>query len=144
MPNQKAYDDIQRIVKATNDIWCERLGISHWEIRQVYLDSYYGDDGEEDFKITACTETRWQYEQAKIKWFLPSAVRHSLPYIEFVLVHELCHIVLAAEQGIPDSLPSPNEDWSAAQREKIELGTEKVARAIWRAYHPGEELPEAS
>lgn len=148
MPNLNAYQAIQDLVIEKAAIWEPRQGISHWEIRHVFLDSFFGDDGEEDFKITAVTEARWNYEQAKVKWYLPSAVRHSLEYIEFVLVHENVHIMLAAEQTIPSKLAeaigSIDESWFDAQHEKIELGTEKVARALWRAYNPGKPLPEAS
>lgn len=144
MPNTPAYQAIQDLILAKSPMWEDRLGITHFEIRHVFLDSYFGDDGEEDFKITANTEVRWNYEQAKIKWWLPSAVRHSIEYVEFVLVHELYHIVLAAEQSIPASVVDAKDEWLTAQAEKIEQSTERATRALWRAYNPGRPLPEAS
>jgi hypothetical protein len=101
-------------------VWQKRIGLAHFDITHVFLDSYYGDDGEEDFKVTAVTESRWQYLQAKIKWYLPSAVRHDAARLEEILVHELCHVLLAPEQT----------HMKARHSEHLELATEMVARAV--------------
>lgn len=117
------------------------MGLGHFEIEHVFLDSYFGDDGEEDFKITATTETRWNYMQAKIKWYLLSVVRHSDETIIRVLVHELCHVLLAAEQGLIDArLMWESYDRDLSEREAdelteryyelLELSTEMTTRAI--------------
>lgn len=132
------YDEIEFLVTDRSPTWQNRLGLDHVEIEHVFLDSFFGDDGEEDFKITAVCETRWNYLEAKIKWFLPSAVRHLPGTLEQVLVHELCHVLLSAEQGIVatmEALATPEAVAAAGvAQEKIELCTEMVARAIWRAW----------
>lgn len=121
--------------------WQKRMNLLHWDIEHVFLDSFYGDDGDEDFKVTAITESRWQYMQAKIKWYLPSAVRHGDKELEKVLVHELCHVLLAPEQALIDTkthhdithtqmLGSEADALWERNYEHLELATEMVTRAI--------------
>lgn len=125
MASDKAkYKELEKLVLELAPIWQERMGLSHFEIEQSFLDSFLGDDGEEDFKITACAETRWNYMQAKIKWYLPSAVRHSPERIEQTLVHELCHVLLNSEQT---HVPSKGGDG-------VELATEMACRAIYNGW----------
>ena len=138
---KEQYKRITDHIDAIKDVWQERLGLSHFEIEHVYLDSFLGDDGEEDFKVTACTETRWNYLMAKIKWYLPSATRHSLETIEKVLVHELCHVLLAPEQVLIDAKLAEatadqsmtDHEFSALQDqyyERLEMSTEMATKAI--------------
>lgn len=139
------YEGIQRFIESQSPKWVRRLGLSHFTVKHVFLDSYYGDDGEEDFKVTAVTETRWNYLQAKVKWYLPSCARHSREVLEKTLVHELCHVLLSAEQDLIDDAVDRSADALAlaqAQRdqlsaqfyERMELATEQVALALWKAH----------
>ena len=79
--------------------------------------------------------------QGKIKWYLPSAVRHSNEYLERVLVHELCHVLLSPEQALIDT--KTHHDITHNQYlgveadalwernyENLELATEMATRAI--------------
>jgi hypothetical protein len=121
--------------------WQRRMGLMHWDIEHVFIDSYYDDSSGEDFKVTAITESRWQYMQARIKWYLPSAVRHDNDVLEKVLVHELCHVLLAPEQALIDTKTNddvyhshyigPDADalWER-NYEHLELSTEMVTKAI--------------
>lgn len=131
------YIPIAELVLRQSPVWQKRMGLAHVEIENVFLDSFFGDDGEEDFKVTAVTEVRWQYDEAKIKWFLPSAIRKDEEQIEETLVHELCHVLLAPEQNL-DLLEGHHDMVDAyleAFLEKRELATERTARAIWRAWN---------
>jgi hypothetical protein len=121
--------------------WQRRMGLMHWDIEHVFIDSYYDDSSGEDFKVTAITESRWQYMQARIKWYLPSAVRHSNDELEKVLVHELCHVLLAPEQALIDtkttndlyhshSLGSDADALWERNYEHLELATEMATKAI--------------
>lgn len=134
-------DRVVSLISRKSGLWQARMGLTHWEIEQVFLDSFYGDDGEEDFKVTAITESRWQYMQARIKWYLPSAVRHSDDELEKVLVHELCHVLLAPEQALIDTkthhdvthsqmLGSEADALWERNYEHLELATEMATRAI--------------
>ena len=113
----------------------------HWDIEHVFIDSYYDDSSGEDFKVTAITESRWQYMQARIKWYLPSAVRHDNDVLEKVLVHELCHVLLAPEQALIDTkttndlyhshaLGSDADALWERNYEHLELATEMVTKAV--------------
>lgn len=137
------YVAIEAFVRSKAYEWQERMGLTHFEIEHVFLDSYFGDDGEEDFKITAATEVRWNYMQAKIKWYLPSCVRHNNEHLEKTLVHELCHVLLAPEQALVDAkveeersdlTTSDSNALEARYYERMELATEMTTRAIWRTW----------
>jgi len=134
----KAYAKIEAFVKRRSPVWQHRMQIDHFEIEHAFLDSYFGDDGEEDFKVTAVTESRPQYMQAKIKWFLPSAVRHDTATLESVLVHELAHVVLSPEQNILDEIRTSDlpagEKIADLYAYQVEHCTELLARAIEKAY----------
>lgn len=140
---KKQYVWVCNLVEARSPVWVARMNLTDFEIEHAFEDSYFGDDGEEDFKITAVTECRPQYLEAKVKWFLPSAVRHDARKLEETLVHELCHVLLAPEQGIlaeirQSDLPHGDKvaDLYAYQ---VENCTERVARVLWKAY-PYEEV----
>ena len=138
---QRPTDRVASFISKKAPVWQTRMGLDHWHIEHVFLDSYHGDDGEEDFKVTAITESRWQYMQARVKWYLPSAARHDNDELEKVLVHELSHVLLAPEQALIDtkthhdvsnvSLLATEADalWER-NYEHLELATEMVTRAV--------------
>lgn len=142
------YDEVTRFIELRREPWATRLGIGHYDIEHVYLDSFYdGGDSGDDFKVTATTEGRWNYLQAKVKWYLPSMVRHTDEENEKILVHELCHVLLMPEQELLDyklqSIASDDErnptenEFDAIQSlyyERLEMATEQTAKAFWRAY----------
>jgi hypothetical protein len=139
-PNSK-YDELAQQIGQWSRHWQALMGLDHFNISHVFLDSFFGDDGEEDFKVTATTEVRWNYLEAKIKWYLPSAIRHDEEHLKGILVHELCHVLLAAEQGLIDTKLSlkAEESMTAGEYEvlqemfyeRMELATEQVARVIY-------------
>lgn len=146
MSAKNPTDRVSAFITKKAALWQTRMGLDHWEIDHVFLDTFYGDDGDEDFKVTAITESRWQYMQAKIKWYMPSAVRHDDDELEKVLVHELCHVLLAPEQALVDT--KTHHSVSSSQftgfeadalwernYENLELATEMTTRAVmagWR------------
>lgn len=138
------HSRLTEFITSLSPTWQERMGLSHFDIEHAFLDSFFGDDGEEDFKVTATTEVRWNYLTAKVKWYLPSAVRHDEEMLEKTLVHELCHVLLSSEQALIDNrlaestaLPSTATQYEQLQNtyyERMELSTEMVTKALWRAY----------
>lgn len=140
MPNSSNPNDrVVKLVQKLAPVWQTRMGLDHWDIEHIFLDSYFGEEGHDDYKVTAITESRWQYLQAKIKWYLPSAVRHDDEVIEKVLVHELVHVLLAPEQALVDTAIAQNsatlnssETDALTERyyEHIELATEMTTKAI--------------
>lgn len=140
------YKRVEQTITRAATVWQKRLGLGHWEIRHVFIDSFDDDQSNDDYKTTAITETRWQYLQAKIKWFLPSAARHDDAELERVLVHELVHVMLAPEQSLVDTAidhstashpytAADHEALSARNYELLELSTETVTRALCNAWN---------
>lgn len=146
MAAKPKYVAVEKFIEARSPIWIDRMRLGEWELEHVYLDSFFGDDGEEDFKVTACCEARWNYYMAKIKWFLPSAVRHDEDHLEQTLVHELCHVLLSAEQSVVDELSRVGGHEADALTELYaslrETSTELASRALWKAWGPA--LPAKS
>lgn len=148
MSGEKAqYRRVIDLIEKESPAMVTMMGLDHWEIEHVFLDTFFGDDGEEDFKITAVTETRWEYMQAKIKWFLPSAVRHDDFRLKKTLIHELNHVTLAPEQAIVSDLQEmealTGEEITAycdGFSKRIELSTEMMTRALVRAWALTEPL----
>jgi hypothetical protein len=143
---KKQFEPVVDRIRALAPLWQERMGLAHFEIEHVFLDSLDGEPGDgSDFHTTAVCEVRWQYLEAKIKWYLPSAVRHDPERLEETLVHELCHVLLAPEQSLLDvKLDQLARDESGSDTEalidqffeRLELSTEMVARALFRVWGP--------
>lgn len=144
---ENPYNRITKYIDKLAPIWQERLGLSHWDIQHTYLDSYFGDDTNEDHKVTATTHAQWQYMDANIKWYLPSAARHDEATLEKILVHELVHVLLSPEQSLVDTEiihGSSHGQYSETQAnalsernyEHIELATEMTTKALYKAYNP--------
>jgi hypothetical protein len=103
------------IVKLGNK-WQTLLDLSHFAIEHKFFSDFSNDDPE----IVAETITYWQYRDALIDWYLPSASRLGSIALEGVMVHELTHVLL-----------SPMESNIKSNREELgELATENVARAF--------------
>lgn len=134
------YQAIIDQIEEQAPIWQDRLRLGEWEIEHIFLDSYYGDETADDFKVTAVCEARHQYFMAKVKWFLPSATRHTPEHLEKTLVHEDCHILLAHEQSVVDRLTliGGNEADTLIEiyAELRETSTELACRALWKAWGP--------
>jgi hypothetical protein len=137
---KQQYQRIEKLIRRLAAVWQERMGLGHYEIEHVFLDSFEGGVGIDDFAVTAVAEVRWQYQQAKIKWYLPSAVRHTDADLEGTLVHELCHVLLGPEQNLVDvSLEQAARQLNNVDDldplveqfyQRLELSTEMASRAI--------------
>ena len=148
MSEKAQYAPLIKFVEERAPIWEDRMGIGHVAIEHAFLDSYYADaGGGDDFVVTATTEGRWNYMQAKVKWHLPSAVRHDMTEIEKILVHEYAHVLLMPEQALLDNrLAAVNANESMSENEfeatqdfyyeRLEMATENVARSLWLAWGP--------
>lgn len=143
MSNGPHYDRVRSTITRLAPIWESRMGLTHFEINHVFLESQFGEMTEDDFLVTAVCETRWNYLQATIKWYLPSAVRHTDEELEGTLVHELCHVLLAPEQALLEvKLDQARADLGgddfdqvqALMYERMEMATEYASRAIMKAW----------
>lgn len=77
------------------DRWIALLALGHWTInrdlrRQDKPD--FRDDGSSS-EVARC-HVNWQYEDATITVWLPEAHEYTDERLEWVMVHELMHIVL--------------------------------------------------
>lgn len=132
------YIHVEKFITRRARVWIPRMGLSHWEIRQVFLDSV--DETEGEYATTAETIARWSYLQAKIKWYLPNAVRRTDRQLEETLVHELCHVVLSPEQTLVIDRLVEGSDGTEQDKahglmmDRVELSTEQMTRALVRAY----------
>lgn len=138
---QAHVDEVWRL----GPIWQDRMGLGHIDIENVFLDSFDGEPSCDDFHTTAVCEVRWNYMQAKIKWYLPSLVRCAVEGIVRFVVHEYCHILLASEQTLVDAKLEEHiardglteEESKALQTSYyalLEHSTELAARAIMRGW----------
>lgn len=140
------YDLIEAQTREIIAEWETRLGLSHWEIDHVFLDSYQGEDqAGSEFHCAGVTEARPQYFQAKVKYYLPSLVRLNLHELERLVVHELTHVLLAFEQNLldPEELPKLADAANAASdyirdlmSDRLETSTEMVTKALLSAHPP--------
>lgn len=121
--NEEAHNHIKELLDGSLHGWVRVLGLSAYEIEIVYLDSFDPEEDQDgDFHTCMCCEVKWHYEMAKIKVYLPSAVRFDDEELEKTLVHELCHILLSPEQACCTK---------TSDSEKVELTTERVSRALY-------------
>lgn len=137
MPNER-YD---AVVEECNELlteWAPRVGLGSWEIDLVFLDEYESP-ARDDYATTATTQGRWQYEQAKIAFYLPVAAGKARWQLERVMVHELCHVLLMPEQDVVFSylelLGETLDETAYAHVEEqvlktLELSTERATRAV--------------
>lgn len=154
---QENHARIKTFVDERKDLWQSRMDLGHVDIEHVFLDSYF-DGPADDFVISATTEGRWNYRQAKIKWFLPSISRHPDKRLEEILVHELCHVLLMPEQNLMEyklaekqAQEQMNEGEAsslmAMYYDLMEMATENVTQSLtraWGAAIPGTGLDEST
>lgn len=124
--NAEGYAAVQEYVLERIEVWIPRMGLSHFEIDVKFLDCFDPEEDQDgDFHTTMICESKWAYLIANIKVFLPSAIRWSCVELDKTIVHELCHILLSAEQSCIVK-PSDNE--------KLEMSTEMASRVIYNAW----------
>lgn len=155
------YTENAKFLDERGPIWQERMGLDHIEIEHHYLDAsstlLLGAGarnrpgvarcgfGSHDAGYTAFVETRWNYQLADVYFMHPSLVTWDREMQEKILVHEYSHILTAVEQYLlehrleelaaEEEMTSTNLDVVAAlYYERMEMATENVARAIWRAW----------
>lgn len=75
---------------------------------------------------------QWEYLQAKVAINVPEVARMNDDKLERVLVHELCHILVAEMRGDPD-VCSDHEERTVTQLAKAFIWTRDRARERERA-----------
>lgn len=91
-----------------------------WDVKHLYLETT--NDNDDSHAIMAETKTQWEYQQASIRWHLPSCCGQEDSWIEGTMVHEMVHVLVAPmESQLPNS-----------QSKLCEHTVETVAKAILR------------
>ena len=132
----RSTDTLERRVIRICDALAKEIGVTDWYIRYRFVRDQVGADTHGmDVEETACvTKADFQYRQCKFFWYLPSIGCATDAEIEFIAIHEFCHLLM-----------SPLNDCmkSGTHVDKlVELATENWTRAIMSA--TGRKLPDAS
>lgn len=118
-PLDIAWIRIERAAKK----WTKVLAIEHLSILHKRLDASDPDDADS----VAFTRTSWQYESASIHWHVPKVCCYNDEELDWVMVHELCHVLLdPMEQHVKDT-----------HLKDREFAVTRVAKAILAAHRAG-------
>lgn len=74
----------------------------------------------DDSDCAADTDSKWQYRQARIAFYLPALANHDDSDLESVIVHELVHVMI---NGMESKVAEKFTD-------QCELAVENVTRAL--------------
>jgi len=112
------YKPLKRTIRTLAAEWEPRLDLPGILVAHRFHNKWFDDDNSDT--TVANTVARWEYREAVIHWYLPSAVRLARSDLEMVLVHEYVHVLLGP---IRESIPGEHMD-------RLELATESVCRAL--------------
>lgn len=86
---QELADEIDKLGKS----WQQELGLYWIDIMHVHVPDFK----ENDHLVVAETDTysTWQYRNAKVAWYLASAIRLDQRELDDCIAHEYAHIMVA-------------------------------------------------
>lgn len=116
------YDHIESLVTADMLKWQYRLGLDNWILTTTFVATERFSDDDE--LTPAECKPAWQYLRAELLFFLPILVTYGDTAIDRLVLHEQCHVLLAAEQA----------NLKPSESDRMELSTEMTARALWVAW----------
>lgn len=119
-----AYSHVEAIVRERCGVWLQRLGLDHWKVTLTFLDCTRDPDDSSDQSVAEC-KPQWQYMRADITWYLPILAGCDDERLDWDSLHEVVHILLAAEQA----------NLKTSEAERMELSTEYTTRALWSAWN---------
>lgn len=118
--NDREYAKQKKRIKALIDEFFKPLGFGWYTVDFRYDRDLNGDNT----NVAATTHVDWHYMQATITFFVPRISDLTDEELYGVVIHELCHIIVAPLQADPS-----NATW--------ELTTELVARTVRFAINVG-------
>lgn len=110
--------------------WLQPLGLLWWETTINYYDDpaeFPGGAGSGDSHVAARVWAQWEYLQATVAINVPEVARMDDDRLERVLVHELCHILVAEMRADPD-VCTDHEERTVTQLAKAFIWTRDRAR----------------
>lgn len=90
---QKVSDTLKRYVGK----WVPILGLDSWELTVDYVLAP-SNDCIVDQAGRACV--RWKYKEAEVSFYLSSITEVDEARLEYIVVHELCHVLLNQMRGV--------------------------------------------
>lgn len=116
------YATAKRRIEKLVEKW-DSLVPPGFDLLHTFIEGSHEDD---DARVLATTKCDWEYQQGRIRWYLPEACSQTVDYLEGTLVHELVHVLLWPLWGGSD----PDKE---LEHKLGEYTTEQIARAILRA-----------
>lgn len=131
--NDAEYETQLARLRALAGVWMKPLGLLWWrKIDMAYVrdSGDYSVDGEPSPNGCANTKADWRYLHATITWNIPVVAEQSDDELEYIFVHECCHILLNETRDLinKDQLRNDRDDWHAHEERVVST----VAQAfIW-------------
>lgn len=95
------YEALKERIETLFDYWQARLGLKWWRVWRSYVRdaSEFRVDDERKPDTSACAEVDWRYLEATIKFNMLPCSRCEDDELEYVIVHELCHVLINETRG---------------------------------------------
>ena len=106
--------------------WYDLL-LPGWKVSMEYVRENFQSNGESAPETPACCAVRWEYMTAIVSWNMPEVAHNDDEGLEHILVHELCHVLVAETREWDDDQPRA----SLMHEERV---VEGIARAIARVH----------
>lgn len=99
---------VQRLL----DKWQAPLGLGWWKVTHYWYRESLNDDHPDDGQsnIAADTKVNWPYMEAAVRWCLPIIAEQTDARIEWLVLHELCHILVNEMRAGEDTARLDHEE----------------------------------
>ena len=88
-------------IRALTDAWIAPLGLKWWRVNMEYVrdSGEYKLDGKASPDGVANTHADYRYLHATITWNIPRVAEQDEERLEWIFVHECCHILIQETRG---------------------------------------------
>lgn len=94
MTDKQAKAEIKRIQGLLKQ-WIPALELDRYNIKTDYIKTPPEGDDKNNYSLSAEVNTLWEYQDARIAFYLPNTIDYDLVDLQNVIVHELSHILVA-------------------------------------------------
>jgi len=98
--NDAQFNDQRRRLRRVVKAWIDSLGLGGWLLHLSYdrtgeaFNDEVIDNGHIRLVNDAKTTVKWEYQEASISFNVPEFVDYDDDRLEFIVVHELCHLLV--------------------------------------------------
>lgn len=117
-------EDFEKQKARVLPVWEKWVEFLHFDHHYIHINWEREHAGPSNHWL-ASTQADWHYRQMFVFFYLPKIVECDDDQLDNLVLHEMAHMLVA---------PARTDD---TDREKLELATENVARAIEEAYAAG-------